>query len=277
MHCNFCTVEGSDYVDIRKTMKKQYPSYPLMNADKNHVEEMKNMLPREFNPKWVPPGKTNKNLTTLKDKKFDNTEYIRIIQNYRGDGKNERKNIDIPPYNDCRNVMMQKYLQKSHKVSPVEIEVNDKKDFQKSMKKYRSEANLHKIKRDDKNQNKNKKDIGSEERKYSNITPLSTPRHGCGSGGSIFYNEVRKMMQKYRSLPKFELVVQANNIDEDRNPLDEKIEQNNLALNTASNSPSKMIKQNHIYKEEQMLEHELANIAVVFKEVDNVIKEMLKE
>jgi len=68
--------------------------------------------------------------------------------------------------------------------------------------------------------------------------------------------------------------VQVNNIDEDN----EKIEQNNLALNTAaSNSPSKMIKQNHIYKEEQMLEHELANIAVVFKEVDNVIKEMLKE
>jgi len=290
-----CTVEGSNndiknYEDIRNTMKKQYRSYNR-NVDKNLEEKMKNMLPTDINPEWI------KNLTPLKDGKCDNN------------GKNEGKNFHISTpwnsrHNDGRNIMMQKYrnFRTFYKIFPMnpdhtpvcgwdfssqkqpqqpqprpqqlaathgknsrrpgyDSDINHKKDIRKSMQKYRSEPNLHEIKSDDKNQDKNNRKspaIGNKERKDSNPTHLSNslPKE---------YNESRKMMKKYRSIPKFELVIERIQKYEEK-------EQSHLGFYTASNSPSEMTKKN-----QKDLELELANIALVFKESDNVIKEIFKE
>jgi len=303
-----CTVKGSDadiknYEDIRKTMKKQYRSYNR-NVDKNFKEKMKNMLPRDINPEWI------KNLTPLKDEECDNNGKNERKNFDISTPWNSR-------HNDGRNIMMQKYrnFRTFYKIFPMNPDhtpvcgwdfssqkqpqqpqprpqqlaathgknsrrpgydpdinykkfsmnpdINDKKDIRKSMQKYRSEPNLHEIKSDDKNQDKNNRKspaIGNKERKDSNLTQThlsnSVPKE---------YNESRKMMKKYRSIPKFEHVMERIQKYEEK-------EQSHLEFHLRQIHQAQMTKQN-----QKDLELEFANIAIVFKESDNVIKEIFKE
>jgi len=302
---------------MTKQYRSYNQNKPPLYDDKNFEEKMKNILPKEFNLEWIKNSTPLKDGKCDNSKYYDMEPENDVGKNEGKtfDISTPVKNFDISTpwnsrHNDGRNIMMQKYrnlpkfhrvsflepgindkkdirklmqkyrtepnFQKFHKVSPVKPDINDKKDIRKSMKKYRSEPNLHEIKTDDNNQDKNNKKnsaIGNKERKDSDLTDLSNSliREDLAYLARVslpVYKESRKMMKKYRSIPKFEPVMGTTNVD----AYNEGHEQSNSGFHTASNSPREMTKPS-----QENLEHELENIAIVFKESDNVIKEIFKE